>query len=42
MNANIKSYIKVGLIHFMAYPNTIKGEGADRRDHEAHIGRRLL
>lgn len=28
MNANIKSYIKVGLIHFMAYPATIKGEGA--------------
>lgn len=27
MNANIKRYIKVGLIHFMAYPVTIKGEG---------------
>ncbi len=27
MNKNIRDYIKVGLIHFMAYPNTIKGEG---------------
>lgn len=27
MDANMKNYIKVGLIHFMAYPNTIKGEG---------------
>lgn len=27
MNENIRNYIKVGLIHFMAYPNTIKGEG---------------
>lgn len=27
MNSNIKNYIKTGIIHFMAYPNTIKGEG---------------
>lgn len=27
MDANIKKYIKVGLIHFMAYPNTAKGTG---------------
>ncbi len=27
MDKNIRNYIKVGLIHFMAYPNTIKGEG---------------
>ena len=27
MNENIRDFIKVGLIHFMAYPNTIKGEG---------------
>ena len=27
MNESIRDYIKVGLIHFMAYPNTIKGEG---------------
>jgi sugar phosphate isomerase/epimerase len=27
MNESIKKYMKVGLIHFMAYPNCIKGEG---------------
>ena len=27
MNESIYSYMKVGLIHFMAYPSTIKGEG---------------
>ena len=27
MDKNIRNFIKVGLIHFMAYPNTIKGEG---------------
>jgi sugar phosphate isomerase/epimerase len=27
MNENIRKYMKVGLIHFMAYPNTMKGEG---------------
>ena len=27
MNEQIKNYIKVGLIHFMAYPNTMNGEG---------------
>jgi len=27
MNDNIRDYIKVGLIHFMAFPNTMKGEG---------------
>lgn len=27
MNISMKKYMKVGLIHFMAYPATIKGEG---------------
>ena len=27
MNESIYSYMKVGLIHFMAFPSTIKGEG---------------
>ena len=27
MNTDIRKYIKVGLIHFMAYPATMKGEG---------------
>jgi sugar phosphate isomerase/epimerase len=27
MNQPIRKYIKVGLIHFMAYPETMKGEG---------------
>lgn len=27
MNESINKYMKVGLIHFMAYPETIKGEG---------------
>jgi sugar phosphate isomerase/epimerase len=27
MKANIKSFMRVGLIHFMAYPETMKGEG---------------
>lgn len=27
MNESLHKYMKVGLIHFMAYPNTIKGEG---------------
>lgn len=27
MNESIRSYMKVGLIHFMAYPSVIKGEG---------------
>lgn len=27
MIESIKKYMKVGLIHFMAYPNTMKGEG---------------
>jgi len=27
MNESIRKYMKVGLIHFMAYPSTMKGEG---------------
>ena len=27
MNEPIRKYMKVGLVHFMAYPSTIKGEG---------------
>ncbi|MDO9575117.1 MAG: sugar phosphate isomerase/epimerase, partial [bacterium] len=27
MNEPVRKYIKVGLIHFMAYPEVIKGEG---------------
>src|SRR3989442_7655316 len=27
MNDPMCKYMKVGLVHFMAYPNTIKGEG---------------
>ena len=27
MNESIRKYMKVGLIHFMAYPTVIKGEG---------------
>ena len=27
MNESIRKYMKVGLIHFMAYPSVIKGEG---------------
>lgn len=27
MNESIKKYMKVGLIHFMAYPSTMRGEG---------------
>jgi sugar phosphate isomerase/epimerase len=27
MDASIKKYMKVGLIHFMAYPTTMRGEG---------------
>lgn len=27
MNESIRKYMKVGLVHFMAYPNTINGEG---------------
>jgi sugar phosphate isomerase/epimerase len=27
MNESLHKYMKVGLVHFMAYPNTIKGEG---------------
>jgi hypothetical protein len=27
MNDSMHKYMKVGLIHFMAYPSTIKGEG---------------
>ena len=27
MNESMRSYMKVGLIHFMAYPSVIKGEG---------------
>ena len=27
MNEPIRKYMKIGLVHFMAYPNTIKGEG---------------
>ncbi|MDD5502763.1 MAG: TIM barrel protein [Candidatus Thermoplasmatota archaeon] len=27
MDANIRKYMKIGIIHFMAYPSTIKGEG---------------
>src|SRR3954464_5981509 len=27
MNEPIRRYMKVGLVHFMAYPSTIKGEG---------------
>ena len=27
MNEPLKKYMKVGLIHFMAYPETMKGEG---------------
>src|SRR5210317_2119846 len=27
MNESIHKYAKIGLIHFMAYPSTIKGEG---------------
>lgn len=27
MNESIKEYMKTGIIHFMAYPTTIKGEG---------------
>jgi len=27
MTESIHKYAKIGLIHFMAYPSTIKGEG---------------
>jgi hypothetical protein len=27
MNDSLYKYMKVGLVHFMAYPATIKGEG---------------
>ncbi|MCU0474417.1 MAG: hypothetical protein MUC93_13825 [Bacteroidales bacterium] len=27
MTESIRKYAKIGLIHFMAYPSTIKGEG---------------
>ena len=27
MNEPMRKYMKVGLVHFMAYPATIKGEG---------------
>src|SRR5665647_2282805 len=27
MNESIRKYMKIGLIHFMAYPAVIKGEG---------------
>lgn len=27
MNESLYKYMKVGLVHFMAYPATIKGEG---------------
>ncbi|HKH59599.1 MAG TPA: TIM barrel protein, partial [Flavitalea sp.] len=27
MNEPIRKYMKIGLVHFMAYPTTIKGEG---------------
>ena len=27
MNESLHAYMRVGLIHFMAYPDTIKGEG---------------
>lgn len=27
MNEPIRKYMKVGLVHFMAYPTTIRGEG---------------
>jgi len=27
MNESLKKYMKVGLVHFMAYPSTMKGEG---------------
>ena len=27
MNESLHKYMKVGLVHFMAYPSTIKGEG---------------
>ena len=27
MNESIHKYMKVGIIHFMAYPSTMKGEG---------------
>src|ERR1700738_3075232 len=27
MNEPMRKYMKVGLVHFMAYPSTIKGEG---------------
>jgi hypothetical protein len=27
MNESLHKYMKVGLVHFMAYPTTIKGEG---------------
>lgn len=31
MNAPMRNYMKVGLIHFMAYPETMKGEGPIER-----------
>ena len=27
MNESLHKFMKVGLVHFMAYPSTIKGEG---------------
>lgn len=27
MNTNIRDYMRVGIVHFMAYPQTMKGEG---------------
>jgi hypothetical protein len=27
MNEPLSKFMKVGLVHFMAYPTTIKGEG---------------
>ncbi|MEI9944952.1 MAG: hypothetical protein WDN26_12135 [Chitinophagaceae bacterium] len=27
MNDSLYKYMRVGLVHFMAYPSTIKGEG---------------
>jgi hypothetical protein len=40
MNEPIRKYMKVGLVHFMAYPATIKGEGpiADRNGAYEWIG----
>ena len=42
MNEPIKKYMKVGLIHFMAYPSTMKGEGPIAETVKKNRLRRLL